>query len=203
MSQPDVQGAIEYARRRLALELDPELVYHSYTHTFDDVLPAAMRLAELYHLNQHEANLVAIAAAFHDVGWVIQGIEHERISANIASRTLPAFGFSQEDIERIYGMIMATRLPQTPHNLLEEIIADADLDVLGRDDFWPRNVDLRNEVSRNGIQLTDEEWYTRQLRFLESHRYWTEAAQQLRSKLKWEFVGEMRERLVNLAMTES
>lgn len=203
MSQPDVQGAIEYARRRLALELDPELVYHSYTHTFEDVLPAAMHLAELYHLNQHEAKLVAIAAAFHDVGWVIQGTEHERISANIARRTLPAFGFSQEDIERIYGMIMATRLPQTPHDLLEEIIADADLDVLGRDDFWPRNVDLRNEVSRNGVQLTDEEWYTRQLRFLESHRYWTEAAQQLRSKLKWRFVAEMRERLVNLTMTKS
>ena len=28
-------------------------------------------------------------------------------------------------------MIMATRLPQSPHGLLQEILADADLDVLG------------------------------------------------------------------------
>jgi uncharacterized protein len=79
---------------------------------------------------------------------------------------------------------MATRLPQTPRTALEEILADADLDVLGRDDFLPRNRALQAEVSALGRPVGDKPWLTGQTQFLQSHRYWTAAARSLRDRGK-------------------
>jgi uncharacterized protein len=81
-------------------------------------------------------------------------------------------------------MIMATRLPQTPHTLLECILADADLDVCGRDDFLALNRCLRAELAATGNVTSDREWYSEQLSFLRAHRYWTAAARYGRDQVK-------------------
>jgi uncharacterized protein len=91
----------------------------------------------------------------------------------------------------IAGMIMATQLPQSPHDLLEEIMADADLDVLGRDDFFPRHDALRAELAASGEPMTDGQWYGRQLKFIQAHRYWTAAARTLRDARKQENIAAM------------
>ena len=184
MNRPDVIGAIEYARSRMAEDLAPDLCYHNLDHTFVDVLPAAMEMAELLHVNGRDANLLAVAAAFHDIGWLIQGSNHERIGVNIARAILPDYGFSKDDIEIIARIIMATRLPQSPTNLLEEILADADLAALGGDMFWERHEALRKELAARGEQYTDEEWLHFQLEFMKSHRYFTPAARSLRDSKK-------------------
>lgn len=54
---------------------------------------------------------------------------HEFEGCLIARTALPGFGYTGEDI-MICGMIMATKIPQSPTNILEEIICDADLDYL-------------------------------------------------------------------------
>lgn len=195
MKQPDAVGAIDYARRRMEQELAPKLAYHSAAHTFDNVLPAAMELATHCQLDEIDTLLVAVAAAYHDIGWVITGNGHESASVDIAREVLPDFGFSSGQIERIAGMIMATKLPQSPSDLLEEIVVDADLDVLGRDDFWARSIDLRNELAANGDPRSDEQWISSQLEFLETHRYFTKAAQELRGERKRENVADMKRRL--------
>lgn len=173
-------------------ELDPSLTYHNLDHTFGSVLPSAMMLADLYHLKPEDQGLLAVAAAFHDIGWTIQGTEHERIGVEIARQVLPQFGFNGEQIATIGGIIMATRLPPSPSNLLEEIMADADLDVLGRDDFWPRNHDLRVELESNGRRYANLEWYQEQLDFLVSHHYFTQAARQLRHAGLQKNIGQLK-----------
>ena len=107
---------------------------------------------------------------------------------------LPAFGYRPEQIAAIQGMIMATRLPQTPCTLLEQIIADADLDLLGCDEFIERNYDLRREMAAYGQVMADEAWYTGQLDFLRSHQYFTASANALRAegkKRNARWLGEM------------
>lgn len=198
MSQPDVHGAIEYAAGRMARELAPELTYHCLSHTFEDVLPAAMRLADSYGLIDEDRQLLAAAAALHDIGWVIRGHEHERVSAQIAREVLPDLGFSDSQIERIAGIIMATRIPQSPNNLLEQLMADADLDVLGREDFWLRNEEMRSELAQRGHEVSDEEWYRTQIGFLESHTYFTEEARRLRGPRKQMHIREMKKRLAEV-----
>ena len=59
-------------------------------------------------------------------------------------------------------------------------MADADLDMLGRDDYMVLNLTLRDEMAARGMPSSDEEWYSSQLRFLRSHRYFTASARALR-----------------------
>ncbi len=47
MNSPDFEAARAYALQRLEIELDSQLVYHSFGHTWDEVVPAAERLAEM------------------------------------------------------------------------------------------------------------------------------------------------------------
>jgi len=176
----DWTAARDYALGRLEEELPPELTYHNVEHTRDEVLPTVQHLAALAGLGEEDTHLLETAAAYHDLGFTVQRQEHERLGAEIAARVLPGFGFSPGQIAAIQGMIMATECPQSPRTPLEEILADADLDVLGREDFWQRNGQLREELAASGTQLDDEHWFASQLQMLRSHRYWTAAARTLR-----------------------
>jgi uncharacterized protein len=184
VSQADHQGARVYALDRLANELAPVWVYHSLVHTRDDVLPAAERLAALQGIAGEAALLLRTAACYHDLGFIEQRDQHEIIGARIAAAALPAFGYTPRQIALVEGMILATQLPQSPRTPLEQLLADADLDVLGRTDFLTRNRDLRSELASCGVQLSDVAWYAGQLNFLQGHHYWTAAMRRLRDRQK-------------------
>ncbi len=197
-AETDYDGARRYALERLDKELPAELTYHNVWHTVHDVLPAAQRLAELAGIGADETRLLEVAATFHDIGFTVQRQEHERVGAEIAAQVLPDFGFTPAQIAAIQGMIMATQLPQSPRTPLEEILADADLDVLGREDFCARNKDLQDELAASGIQLSDERWYSSQLQTLQNHHYWTAAARSLREAGKRENIEKVKSILVSL-----
>ncbi len=177
MKKVNFAAARAYALGRLASELPSWLSYHSLAHTSETVIPAAARLAAMEGLSTHQRELVMTGAAFHDLGFVVQYIGHEAAGAMIGREILPGFGFSLEETETIAGMIMATKLPQSPRTLLECIVADADLATLGQDNFLNRNSSLRKELAATGRVYPDTEWYGSQLKFLESHHYWTASAQ--------------------------
>jgi hypothetical protein len=86
---------------------------------------------------------------------------------------------------------MATKLPQAPGNRLEEILADADLAIFGRDEFLVRNAHLRAELRELGTPSTDGEWYGMQLAFMQSHAYFTESARSLLDEKKRENVQRL------------
>ena len=192
MSLPDFERAKQYALDRLKRELDPALSYHSLAHTRDDVLPAAERLAVMEGVDQESLLLLRTAACYHDVGFVQQRHEHEAAGVLIARATLPRLGYQPEQIDIICGMIMATRLPQSPHTPLEAILVDADLDSLGREDFLARSLALRDELAAFGAPVGEETWYDRQLEFLRAHRYFTMAARALRDAQKRRNIAAVR-----------
>jgi len=188
---PDFERAKQYALERLERELPSALIYHCLAHTRDDVVPVVERLAALEGIDGEDLLLLRTAAYYHDLGFVEQPAGHEAIAVRIVSEVLPGFGYSLEQIDVISGIIMATRTPQDPHTHLEEIIADADLDLFGRDDFWPLNRALRTEVEALGQLMTDEEWYGGQLAFLRDHRYFTAGARTLRQDLKQRHIEKL------------
>lgn len=179
--QLDLAGAERYALARLARELPAALAYHSLAHTRDDVVPAAKRLALRAGLAGEALALLHTAALFHDIGFVERRSEHEAAGARIAAGVLPALGYQPAQVSAIVGMIMATRLPQSPRTPLEQLLADADLDVLGRPDFLERNALLRAELAAYAAPMSDAAWYRGQLIFLRQHRYWTPMADELRA----------------------
>src|SRR5690606_33540301 len=124
----------DFILKKLETELPPHLTYHNTTHILD-VFEATIRYAELEDISKEDTLLLKTASLFHDSGFIVQAENHEQISCDIAQQYLPDLGYSQAQIDRIIGMIMATKIPQTPLNHLEQIMADADLDYLGRDDF--------------------------------------------------------------------
>ncbi|MCB0401659.1 MAG: HD domain-containing protein [Flavobacteriales bacterium] len=160
-------------------KLPKHLYYHNYTHTIDVV-----NQAELIGIGEGVSDehllLLKTAALFHDAGHVIQSPNHEFYSTEIAREWLPNYGYTPDQIEVICEIIMATQLPPTPHNLLEEIICDSDLDYLGRGDFIPGSNALFKELSAQGIITDPNEWNKMQVKFLKGHQFFTQTSQRLR-----------------------
>lgn len=185
------QQAKSYINARLRKELPRHLTYHSVAHV-RDVYKAAERLAKAEGVKGEDLTLLLTAVLFHDAGFIFQSKDHEKIGCDIVREDLPRFEYTPEQIERICGMIMATRIPQTPHNLLEQIIADADLDYLGRNDFWTIGNTLFEELQMYGIIQTEEQWNALQVKFLEQHHYFTETALQTRKPKKDEYTAILK-----------
>ena len=181
---PDYVQAMEYALDRLRKELPPTLYYHRAWHTEHDVLPAARRLGQLSGLTKTEQGLLEISAAYHDIGQIYISYGHEAISVKIMAEALPRFGFAPSDIERVTGLIMATRMPQSPKNELEQLLADADMDGLGRTDFLDTSKALWRENAALGRPQSWVQWLETQMRFLRAHRYFTAPARALREEGK-------------------
>lgn len=179
---------------KLSKELPKYLKYHSVEHV-KDVYDSAERIAKEEKVKGEELTLLLTAALFHDSGFLHGQKEHEKGSCDIAREFLPRFDYSEEQIERICGMIMATKIPQTPHNLLEEIICDADLDYLGREDFFKIGNYLFTELSLYGIIRNEEEWDQLQVRFLETHHYFTKTAMKNRKEKKDEYLRVLRSKI--------
>lgn len=191
--QPDFTSASAYVRARFAEDLSPALLYHNAFHTFDDVLPAATQLAHDSGLDDECVLLICTAAVFHDTGFLEQVQDHETRSIRLAEAVLPGCGYSAAQIACIGDLIAATRLPQRPNGLPQQILCDADLDVLGRDDFLEINYRLLEETRLlNPAPPTEREWYTGQLRFLEGHHYFTAAARARRDAGKRRNISTVR-----------
>ena len=87
---------------------------------------------------------------------------------------------TQEQIETICSIIMSTKLPPKPRNLLEEIICDSDLDYLGRSDFIPVSNTLFEELKAQNKMKSLNEWNKLQVKFISGHQYFTKTARRLR-----------------------
>ena len=177
---PDLARAAAYALTRLSRELPADLCYHSVAHTRDDVLPAAERLAAQEGLGAEELLLLKTAALFHDLGFLERVQQHEEASIAIAREVLPGFGYAPAQVEAVAQLIRATILPQSAETPLEQLLADADLDVLGSADFFEKSALLRRERTALGERFSDEAWHRSQLAFLKRHCYFTPAARHLR-----------------------
>jgi predicted metal-dependent HD superfamily phosphohydrolase len=181
---------------KMRRELPVQMVYHDINHTID-VCKAAERIGREEKLTEPELDLLLTAAHYHDCGYINGVKDHEEASCYMAKQYLPGFGYSPGDIEVICGMIRATQIPQSPQNILERILADADLDYLGRDDFFKIGNQLYSELAAMGILKTADEWNRLQESFLESHHYFTHTAIQSRQSKKQQNLLAVKAKLHN------
>ena len=183
--------AKRYIVNRLKQELPPELYYHCFEHTVD-VHQSAKELAGLEGVDGDDLVLIKTAALFHDSGFLLSYVNHEQFGAGIAEEVLPEFGYNPEQVKQVCGMIKATRIPQTPGNHLEEILCDADLDYLGRDDYYQVSDMLKRELEAQNRISTEQEWVDLQVGFLEQHSYFTQSAIERRAEAKAARLKELK-----------
>jgi predicted metal-dependent HD superfamily phosphohydrolase len=161
---------------------------------------AAIRLIEMEALkDDHLIKLIETASLYHDTGMLVSYKDHETQSVIIAGEVLPGFGYTKEEVDEIAGLILVTRLPQRPNTLPEKILCDADLDSLGREDFFLQSFQLHHEWKLNGIfQSTLEEWLRFEVKFFTEHEYFTRSARKLRQELKQKNLAEITDILERL-----
>ena len=161
-----------YVIGRLKRELPKDLYYHGVHHTLG-VLKSAQIIGKEEKISDEDMLLLKVAVLYHDFGFVKVYKNHEEVACGFAKEDLPKYGFNKEEIDRICGMIMATKIPQQPHNLLEEIIADADLEYLGTDNFEKIGRTLYEEIKIFLDVESERQWNIIQMNFLRHHHYFT------------------------------
>ncbi len=156
--------------------LPRDLAYHGPQHTFDQVVPAVEQLCADLEISGHKLLILVTAALLHDIGFCRRYTDNETEGQKIAAEMLPQFGYPPPDIQAVCRLILATRMPQKPANLDEEILCDADLAVLGTDLFFETSMMLRREISCFCRPVPLIDWLDRQHDFLNRHRYFTRTA---------------------------
>jgi len=158
------------------LRNNENLLYHNRKHT-EDVVAAAMQIANHYQLDDQDFFVVIAAAWFHDVGYMESLTDHEEHSARLAEEFLKAQYVDDAVIKEISGCIMATKIPQKPVGLLQNIICDADVFHLGTDDFNENNKQLRKEcVAVFKHDFSKQDWRHKTIQFMQGHHYHTDYA---------------------------
>ncbi len=179
---------------QLRVNLLPGLFYHSPEHTLD-VINAAENIGVAEKINDKDMMLLKTAALFHDSGYLFTAKNHEDNSCRIARFVLPDQGFNEDEINIICDLIMATKMPQSPKNILSEILCDADLDYLGRDDFYELSRKLYEEMNVFKKVESEHQWNEIQISFFEKHHYFTATSRSLRTPIKEKHLSDIKNNL--------
>lgn len=148
-------------------------IFHDYSHT-KEMVAAGKEIAEGMQVSADELETVLLACWLHDLGLLHTRDNHEAISAQIAEDFLTKHGVSREKIKQVKLCILATKIPQRPNTILENIVCDADISHLGKDNYFEKNTLLRQELRLNrGESYSDVEWWELNKVFLQEHQYFT------------------------------
>jgi predicted metal-dependent HD superfamily phosphohydrolase len=172
-----------------------ELKYHNRKH-IEAVVSAAAKMAAHYELDKQQYFIVMAAAWFHDIGYYLaNGSNHEQRGAEAAESFLNEYGVESDTILKIKNCIMATKLPQKPNTLSEQILCDADTFHLGTEDFFEADKLLRieQEILSKG-KIDKAGWRNQTITFLENHHYHTAYCQALLGAKKKENLEKLKEK---------
>ncbi|MDD2278123.1 MAG: adenylate/guanylate cyclase domain-containing protein [Bacteroidales bacterium] len=182
----------EFVYEKLEKGLPKELYYHNLKHTVD-VYTQVELIGRSEDVGYEDLLLLKTAALLHDAGHLIDYDTHEEMGVRLAREILPEYQYSDKQIDKISELIMSTKLPPQPKNLLEEIMCDADLDYLGRADFIPVSNTLYKELHEHGKIGTLREWNDMQTKFIAKHSYFTKTARKLRNVNKKSQLDKIKE----------
>ena len=171
-------------------KLSPFYYYHNVEHTLY-VQEKVVEIGEQEGCNANEIDALKTGALWHDVGYINTYLRHEEEGCVLARQYMPGYGYSDTEIASLCGMIMATKMPQSPKNKLEEIIADADLEYLGTPAAAVRAERLFHELQHQSPSLSRSQWEKTQIGFLDKHRYFTPYCKATKEPLKQAYLRSL------------
>ncbi len=195
LSEQVKQYSLSYFKSRQ----NSQLLYHDIVHT-EGVLKAAIQIGNHYQLNDQDFFIVCTAAWFHDMGYFGNDPSHHEIKgADMAAAYLLELDVDADTIEKVRGCILATRVPQTPATLLEQIVCDADLFHFGTDEFFERSKLMRKECEQcSNKSISKEEWRQGSIDLFRSHHYHTDYTKLLLNTQKQENLEKLIKKQENL-----
>jgi exopolyphosphatase/pppGpp-phosphohydrolase len=169
--------------RKINQKLSSKLLYHNAKHG-EEVKQTLLCLLENQKVTAEEQLLLQTAALYHDIGFTVRYEDNEPEAVKIVERELPALGYTPKQIQIISHMILATKIPQNPKTTLEKLLCDADLDNLGRPDFFKKMNLLWKEMQNFGIRISKKEWALKTLEMMQAHCFFTRVSKKLRHQGK-------------------
>lgn len=154
-----------------------EFPYHDIEHT-KAVVRSAQFMCDRENIDDQTSVAIALAAWFHDLGYVHDPANHELVGCDLLEDFLKAENISEFDMSQLKELVLATNLETSPNNLAEKILKDADLHYLGTHSYLEEAEHLRTEWKRlKNIQFSEKEWCDVNLDFLRFHQFYTATAQ--------------------------
>lgn len=177
---------------------DKKLFYHNIEH-IEHVTENVDTICSYMNISDDEKEIVLIAAWFHDIYYVISPNNHEHESANIAEKFLLSYNYPKEKIKKVKNCILATKIPQSPKNILEEILCDADLFHIGTDFFFERNEMYKNEITKQfNFTVTDKSFIENTINFFTSHRFFTTFSKKILLEKKEKNINILKNQLAKI-----
>lgn len=171
------------------------LLFHNFEHT-QNVVERTKEIGAQFDLSEDEQFIIYIAAWFHDTGHLlVEPVKHEAKSVELMKAFIVKYTSDEEVIRQISDCILATKMPRSPHSLLEKILCDADTYHLGTKEFKSTNKQLRKEYELRNIPEPAGGWRKAALDFLLSHEYYTDYCKNLLNPGKMENIDRLRKKL--------
>lgn len=176
-------------------KLSKNIKFHTLQHT-QEVVAACQVLADHFQMNDNDRFALYLAAWFHDTGYTSgSATDHEKVSIALADEFMSIRNLDDEIKNKVKGCINATRMPQNPQTLAEQIICDADLFHLGTGAFDEKNKLLRQElIEFAGNDVSKKEWRKINIRFLQRHTYFTNYGKEKLQPVKNLHLAELLEK---------
>ncbi|SCW37574.1 hypothetical protein [Mucilaginibacter sp. NFR10] len=169
-----VKRTAAYVTSLMEENLPATMYFHNLEHT-QRVINAAIEIAGHNKLKRQELTILTVAAWFHDTGYLYHYKGHEDTSMVIAGTFLMQHHYNNDFIQQVWDCIEATKVPQSPQNLIQQIICDADMHHLASVNYLDFAHDLKQEWEVHlDKQYSDKEWHTLNLSLLQQHQYFTE-----------------------------
>ncbi|MFA7288306.1 MAG: Pycsar system effector family protein [Melioribacteraceae bacterium] len=190
-----IKNSEDYVFDLLRKESKPEKFYHSISHTLD-VIKYSQLIGASEQLSEDDLEILYIAAAFHDLGYIYIDEGHEEKSAVMAEAFLKSQNYPQEKINKIKECILSTNVPQKPKTLIENILCDADLNHLGSKSFFEKNDLYRAELeSKRDQSISEIGWLESTIKFVTSHKYFTNYAKENFEERKEKNIKRLKKQL--------
>lgn len=104
-------------------------------------------------------------------------MNNEKIGAQIARTYLAGIKYKESRIQKIERLILSTVLFSETHDILEEIIQDADLDNLGRKDCFVKTLLVRKELNTVAhMNISKKKWLEVSYNLIRTYQYRTVTA---------------------------
>lgn len=176
-------------------KLPEQYVYHNLQHTLD-VVSAAEEIAIHSNLETEQIEVVMAAAYLHDIGYTKNNEQHENHSITLSREFLDQLGADKKYIEEVLGCIEATKLPQNPKNLPQQVLCDADLYHLSSGHYFEKAELLRTEFSTIEKEVISEsEWLDMSTVFIDNHQYFTDYGKRTLGPKKAKNLKKIQKRL--------
>jgi adenylate cyclase len=164
---------------KLEAELHRNLYFHNSEYA-RHIYEHSELLAKAADLDLEEILLIRTAALLLNVGFTGGYENQENRSAEYARNILPEYNYSEKQIAVISNLILSSKWPPEPVNMMEMVLYDTKMEFIGRADYIRLYKLLFLEQNQYTKSIDVNEFKRKQLEIIQQYLFFTESARRLR-----------------------